>query len=176
MRNIKFVFSIVAYLLILTTHFGCNDVNNEAAQVNGATAQKITEKDISQIKYTEYVLSDLAEIETKDWLKFQELKTHIENLKRGDTSFFKDDKTIMQSFITDLNNETPQHLAVSPITVRLSVLKTIMKKLEETLSLKTNSKSTVINNINDLIIAYNNLILQINKTVEKESRQIEKPQ
>ena len=179
MPRVKLVISYFVCFLILALHIQCKDnnkENNTDVQVNSNTTQRITAKDISQIKYTEYVLSDLAKEKTNDWLKFNLLSTEIKNLKNGDLSFFTDDKTILQGFVDGLISETPELLNVSSIMVRISVVKTAMYKLEETSTLTQTGQQPIFNNIEDLLLAYNHLLLQINKRVEKESRHIEKPQ
>ena len=179
MYKVKLTFPHIICLFILAFNTQCkntNDSNNIDIQNNDTETHKVTAKDIEQIKYTEYVISDLAEEKTKDWLKFQVLLTHIESLKKGNLSFFKDDKTIMQSFITDLNNEIPEALNATAIIVRLSVIETTMFKLNEISNIKAIANQDILDNIKELLIAHNNLILQINKKVEKDSRNIEKPQ
>ena len=179
MPRVKLVFSYFVCLLILALHIQCKDnnkENNTDVQTNSNETQRITTKDISQIKYTEYVLSDLAKEKTNDWLKFNLLSTEIKNLKNGDLSFFTDDKTILQGFVDGLISETPELLNVSSIMVRISIVKTAMYQLEETSTLTQTGQQPIFNNIEDLLLAYNHLLLQINKRVEKESRHIEKPQ
>lgn len=176
MRKVKLVFSYMAYLLVLALHLQCKNDTKVKLQDTTVETRQITNKDIEQIKFTEYVLSDLAERKTKDWIKFQNLLDQIEILKKGDVSFFKDDKAILQSFITDLKNEIPESLNATSIIVRLTVLETTMFKLDEILNLQNVTKQSILNNIKDVLIAQNNLILQINKKIEKESQNITKPQ
>lgn len=179
MSKVKLVFQYIICLFVLALHLQCKntkDTNDLSLSNNSTETHEITSTDINAIKYTEYVLSDLAEQKTKDWLKFQNLRDHIEVLKKGDISFFKDDKTIIQGFIADLKNEIPDSLDAPSITVRLKVLETTMYKLDETLNIRSLSKQSVLNNIKEVLIAHNNLILQINKKIEKESQKIVKPQ
>jgi len=179
MHKVKLVFQYIICLFVLALQLQCTnakDVNDVNIIDNRTESHKITSKDINQIKFTEYVLSDLAVQKTKDWLTFQNLQDHIEVLKKGDVSFIKDDKAILQSFITDLKNEIPESLNVTSIIVRLTVLETTLFKLNEILNFQNISKQSVLSNIEGVLIAYNNLILQINKKVEKESQKIVKPQ
>jgi hypothetical protein len=179
MLKVKLVFQYIICLSVLVLQLQCTntkDVNSEDLIDNNGKLQKITGKDISQIKYTEYVLSNPAEERTKDWQKFQNLLDQIEILKKGEVTFFKDDKAILQSFITDLKNEIPESLKATSIMVRLTVLETTLFKLDEILNFQSVTKQTILENIKDVLMAYNNLILQINKKVEKESQKIAKPQ
>ncbi|MBN4070211.1 hypothetical protein JYT76_00850 [Olleya sp. AH-315-F22] len=136
---------------------------------------KVTTNDISQLKYTDFVLSNLSEKSTEDWLKFQELQEGIILLKKGDLSFFKDDKAILKSLFTDLKNEIPKTLNTLPILVRLSVLETTIFKLEATSNINNVKKELLLNAIKEVLVAYSNVILQMNKKLEKDSQQIEKP-
>ena len=170
--------SFIACSLLLALNIQCkknSDENPNDTTITTPQSQAITAKDFEQMQYTEYALSDLAETKTKNWLKFQNLGTHIEHLQKGDYYFFKEDKTILKGFITDLIKETPKTLNTSAIIVRLSVIETTAYKLEEVSNIKTISKQILLNSISDVLIAYNNLIFQINKKVEKDARSIEKP-
>jgi hypothetical protein len=178
MNKVKLACQYIFCLFVLALQLQCNnakDVNAENLSENIDKSHKITSEDISQIKYTEYVLSNQVEEKTKDWQKFQNLQDHIEVLKKGDISFFKDDKAILQSFITDLKNEIPESLNAPSIIVRLTVLETTLFKLDEILNLQSMAKQSILDNIKDVLIAHNNLILQINKKVEKDSQKIVKP-
>jgi len=176
MHKVKLVFLTLISLPIFTLLVQCNNVNdNVTIQSNNSKTSVITSKDIEQIQYTEFVLSDLAKEKTKNWIKFQTLLDQIEILKKGGFSFFKDDKTLLQSFINDLKNEIPESLKTTAITVRLVVLETTLLKLDEILNLQHVTEQSILSNIKDVLISYNNLILQINKKTEKESQKIVKP-
>ena len=159
-------------------HTQCkNETNQDVTDVenNTISSNYLYAKDIQEIKYTEYVLSDLAEQKTSEWQKFQVLLTQIELLKKGNLSFFIDDKTVLKGFIDDLKKEIPTDLNKPSIAVRLVVLETSMYKLEETANLNNVQEQFLLNAVEEFLIAYNNLILQINKNLEKESQNIIKP-
>jgi hypothetical protein len=165
-------------LLFLVIQIQCKGTEKENisdTQANDIASHQITIKDISQIKYTEYALSDLAKKETNNWISFNLLSTEIENLKKGNYSFFVDDKTILISFIDGLISEVPELLNTASILVRIAVIKTAIYKLEESSTFKNVGKQPILKNIEDLLLAHNHLLLQINKRIEKESRHIEKP-
>lgn len=163
---------------MLFVNINCNTSNTtgeEADQKIELNSQQLTSKDIEQIKYTEFVLSDLSDKAVSNWLKFQELLTQIELLKKGSLSFFKDDKTMLQSVITDLKNEIPEALNDSSILVRVSVLETTILKLEGILNIHNVEKGMSLKAIKEVLVAHSNLILQINKKFEKDSQNIQKP-
>lgn len=178
MFKLKTISPIVLCSIILCMNLSCDKTaqSKESVLQNANSKEfKVSAKDINQIKYTEFVLSNLSKKSTEDWLKFQELHEGIILLKRGDLSFFKDDKAILKVFITDLKNEIPKTLNKLPILVRLSVLETTMFKLEGTSNINNVKKELLLNAIKEVLVAYSNIILQINKKFEKDSQQIEKP-
>lgn len=173
MRNLIVLSSMLLFILL-----GCKNKGEQVeALSSNAESQdhRITGNDIEQLKYTEFALSDLAEDATTDWLKFQELQSQIEILKKGDLSFFRDDKAILVSLLTDLKNEIPETVNVPSVAVRLSVLETVMFKLEGLATLERVKKEDLLQTINDVLIAHSNLIFQINKKFEKEAQNINKP-
>jgi len=135
----------------------------------------VSAKDINQLKFTEFALSDLSEKYTIDWLKFQELQVEISSLKKGNISFFSDDTAILKAFITDLKNEVPETINIPSILVRLSVLETTIFKLESIVNLHNIKKELLLNAIKEVLVANSNVILQMNKKFEKDSQKIEKP-
>lgn len=181
MTSIFKIFKISSLILLLFIIIGCNskeEASTRDIEVDSVKTDstKITSRDIAQLKFTEYALSDIAKSKTSNWQKFNELTEKIEILKTGDLSFFSDDKAILEVFITDLINEVPESLKTSSVLVRLAVIKTTFFKLEGLASLSTAKKDDVLSTIKDVIISYNNLVFQMNKKFEKESQNIIKPQ
>lgn len=178
MCKLKTVYLFVLSNIILLLNLSCDkttQTTQKTSQEVNAKVFKVSAKDIDQIKYTEFALSNLSEKATENWLKFHELQEEIIILKKGDLSFFKDDKSILQSLITDLKNEIPEALNVPPILVRLSVLETTMFKLEGVSNFNNINKELILNAIKDVLVAHSNIILQMNKKFEKDSQNIQKP-
>jgi len=178
MFKLKLVYLSLTCFLLLALNLQCKKStdSNTTELIDNTTATKtITAKDFEQLKYVEYALSDSAAAKTKNWLKFQNLRLHIDQLKKGDFYFFKEDKAILTGFITDLKKEIPSTLNTEDIAVRLRVIETMSFKLEEVSNINVISKETLLKSITDVLIAYNNLIFQINKKVEKDALNIEKP-
>ena len=169
------------FLLVALFTFCCKSKIKNEANIDTTIESiiidnsQITAKDIAQINYTEYALSDLTQNKTSNWQKFNELSDKIELLKTGDLSFFRNDKAILMSFLNDLKNETPESLNTTAILVRLTVIETVFLKLEGLASLSTAKKEDLIASIKDVLISHSNLIFQINKKFEKESQKIQKP-
>ena len=178
MYKLKITFLFILSSLTLFLNFSCNsntESDKKTLQEMSSEDFKISAKDIDTITYTEFALSNLSENATGNWLKFQELQEEIVILKKGDLSFFKDDKTILESLITDLKNEIPEDLNIPSILVRLSVLETAIFKLEGVSSFNNVSKELLLNSIKDVLVANSNIILQMNKKFEKDSQKIQKP-
>ena len=177
MKRLKITFCLICVFSAVL--MSCkSDVDPEGASQSEQPKnnQKVTAGDISDLKYTEYALSDMALDATKDWLKFKELNSQIELLKTADLSFFADDITLLEGFLTDLEAEIPEILNETSILVRVSALKTAIYKFEGSASLQKESKEAVLQSILDLLVAHSNLIFQINKKLEKDAQQIQKPQ
>lgn len=176
MQNIFKFFQILLIVLFISS---CNsEVKNEPEITDKTTTidnTKITTSDIKKIKFTEYALSSLTKNKTANWQKFNELTEKIEVLKTGDLSFFRDDKAILESFITDLKNEVPESLKTPAILVRLAVIETAFLKLEGLASLSSAKKEDLLIIIKDVLVSYTNLVFQMNKKFEKESQNIVKP-
>ena len=135
----------------------------------------ITENDISNFELVEYALSDQARRITENWTKFNELSAHIENLKKGQLTFFKDDKVVMQGLLTDLISEIPEKINKPSILARLVVLETSMNKLDEAANIRSTDKETILNHIKDLLSSHTNFIYQINKEIERDAQVIARP-
>ena len=177
MRELKTIPLYILSSLLLCVNLSCDKTttsSDKTLQEIDPEILKISANDINQIKYTEFALSDLSEKGIKDWLKFQELQEEIVILKKGDLSFFKEDKTILQSFITDLKVEIPEALNIPSILVRLSVLETSIFKLEGISNFNNIKNELLLTAIKDVLIANSNIILQMNKKFEKDSQNIEK--
>ncbi|NNF73819.1 MAG: hypothetical protein HKN00_01440 [Flavobacteriaceae bacterium] len=181
MTTQKYPYSLVLVILIFQamTFIGCQSeksTDNETESTAQQPERKISAKDIASISYTEYALSDSAEKLTTSWFKFQELNSQIEILKTGDLSFFTEDLTFVDEFLTELSSEIPDTLNETSILVRLSALKTSIYKLEGSASLERESKEALLNNLKEVLLSHTNLIFQINKKLEKDAQNITRPQ
>jgi hypothetical protein len=174
-HNTNFFTSFLAILFFLSCNTQTTNKNNTDKETLVIDNSKITAKDISKLKYTDYALSSLTKTKIENWQKFHELTDKIEVLKTGDLSFFTDDKAILIGFLKDLKNEVPESLNTPSILVRLTVIETTFLKLEGLASLKSAKKEDLLNIIKDVLISYTNLVFQMNKKFEKESQKIEKP-
>lgn len=167
----KSLYLLLSFLLFLNCKEKTSVIENNFETIEEI---KITAKDIEELKYTDYALSNLSEKKAEDWLSLQELFNQIEILKKGDLAFFNDENELLTSFITDLKDQMPEEFNIPSIQARLSALETAIFKLEGINNLKNLDKETILNYIKEVLVAHSNLILQINKKFEKESQKIEK--
>jgi|SRR5690606_33344651 len=157
---------------------GCKpDSKSETATdtTNTPESYHLTAKDVESLKYTDFVLSPDSKKVLSTWQKYTELSTQIELLKAGDLSFFKNEKELMITFITDFKKEEPQAIKTAAIYSRITVLETTLLKLQSIANLDTIKKAELLNSVKELLVAYANLNLQINKKFELESQVIEQP-
>lgn len=166
---------LIASLLLV---FGCNSKSGETTTqgVNQETdSQKITAKDIDNLKYTDYVLSSDANEAVVNWQRYQELMVQMEFLRQGDFSFFGGKNELLLNFLKDLKNDLPETVATPSIKERLIALDTKILKFHSTLQLSNAKKKELLKNIKEILVATSNLHLQINKKFELESQVIEDP-
>jgi hypothetical protein len=168
----------VVYCLI-SLLFGCLNTEklelNPIPEISSIDSSQVTIQNISNLKFTEYVLSDISKTKVRDWQKFNELMGIIEEVHLGNLSFLNNDKVILDSFFTDLKNEIPESIKSTSILVRLTVIETLFLKLEGMISLRSTEKDNLLQSIKDILVSHSNLILQLNKKFEKESQKIKKP-
>jgi hypothetical protein len=179
MYNLKFLYLFLLSSIILVLNLSCDKTktaSKDTTQDISTETFRVTAKDIDHLKYTEFALSNLSDHATKNWLKFQELQEEILILKKGDLSFFKDDKSIVESLITDLKKEIPEELNTPPILARLAVLESTTYKLQGVTQLNNVSKELLLKAIEEVLVANSNVILQMNKKFEKDAQGIAKPQ
>lgn len=147
------------------------NINAEKNQQN----QNITEQDVVKLKYVDYILDDNTEQVIKDWQEYHQLQDVINNIKKADLSFFKDNDVTIKTLLKNLKDNLPYEVNSESILARILVLETKLLKLESLSNLSTTSKEELLNTIKEFLTAFSNLNFQMNKKVEFDSRTIEKP-
>ncbi|WP_299225196.1 hypothetical protein [uncultured Psychroserpens sp.] len=148
-------------------------MNNKDAVVE-VKSKSITQKEIQNIEYQDFGLSKDSKEALNNWQKYQELSNQIDYLKTADLSFFKSEKTELQTFLNDFKTEIPRTIATNEISARILVLETKVLKLNSLLTLDNIKKSDQLKGINEVLIAMSNLNLQINKKFEFDANNISK--
>jgi hypothetical protein len=157
--------------------FSCNKTQSQdVSKTTVEVTAKILKTDIDKITYVEYVLSRASQKTTADWQNFHELETEIEILKSGKLNFFKEDATILKTFMKNLDKSIPEALNTEDVTTRISALENATYFLFSELNLNRQDKTFSLKAIKGLLIAVSNLKLQINKKLELDAQNIVKPQ
>ena len=166
-----FIRALCLFLIIISCKNTQDNNAKEAVTIN----QEITEKDISKIDYTEFLLDEKTEKYTIEWAEYNQLQIIIDNLKNADLSFFKDNKEAVNTTLTELKKNIPEPLNTSAIIARINAFETKFLKLQSISNLTTSSKQDLLKNIKELLVAFSNLNLQMNKKVEFDHQVIPKP-
>ena len=85
----------------------------------------------------EYILDVKTENAIKDWLKYKDLEDLVENVKKGDLSYFNDNKKGIKTFLEELTKTIPDTVNTPSVTARITALETKLYKLESLSNLQT---------------------------------------
>ena len=147
--------------------------SNIKISVEVSAPTKITEKDISKLKFLEYSLDVKTEKEIENWTAFKELEDLVIRVKKGDLIYFKDNNEAVTKFVTELKEKIPDTLNTPSVNARITALETKIYKLESLYNLSTTSKDELSLMIKEFLESVSNLHLQMNKKLEKDSQIIE---
>ena len=160
------------FFLCTLVVIGCDNSKkqeNVVAQEKSTTEDRISRKDIEDLRYDDYGLSQESREAIKDWQKYNEMIIQTENLKKNDLTFFTNEATLVRTFLNDLQAEIPKQLATNEIYARLTVVETAMLKLNSLINLSNIDKEDKMKAIKDYVVAVSNLNLLINNKFEFES-------
>ncbi len=159
-------------------YFSCNntqkDTTNEKT-FKQPVSKSFSEKDISNLKYVEYTLDVKTKKAIEDWIKYNDLKEIVQNVKKGDLSYFKDNNKAIKTFLKEFKKTIPDTVNTPSIMARITALETKLYKLESVTNLQTTTKKELGSTIKEFLESVSNLNLQMNKKLEKDSQYIEKP-
>ncbi len=169
---------IYFFLVCILYACGEGDAQKEIVETSKPDQQdqEITINAIERLKYDDYVLSDQAIKAVANWQKFQELANNVSYLKAADLSFFKSDKQVLLSLMTDLKKEIPEIIDTKPVNARILALETKLYKLQNYLTLSNIKTEDKLQGIKDLFVAMSHLNLQINKKLEFDANDVERPE
>lgn len=171
--SIKFL----ALVSMFTIFFSCKQTKEDtlAENTNGNTTQEITEKDLSNLDFIEFALDPKTEQVIEDWQEYYQLQDVIINVKKGDLSFFSDNKKGIKVLFHELLENIPDEVNSPATLARILALKTKLYKLESLSNLTTTSKEELKETIKEFLESFSNLNFQMNKKIEKDNQNIEKP-
>ncbi|WP_188649683.1 hypothetical protein [Yeosuana aromativorans] len=168
------IIGICLSMSLLSCH-NASKKNNTEQTFQEPVSKSLSEKDISKLKYVEYTLDVKTENAIKDWLKYKDLEDVVENVKKGDLSYFNDNKKGIQTFLVELSKTIPDTVNTPSVTARITAFETKLYKLESLANLQTTTKQELGETIREFLEAFSNLNFQMNKKLEKDSQQIERP-
>ncbi|WP_223551321.1 hypothetical protein [Aestuariivivens sp. NBU2969] len=157
------------YLFSLFILFlSCNqrDTSKSDNKTDQPFIKTVNQSDLSKINYTEFVLSPEAQRAIENWVEYNQLQEQVGYLKKGDLSFFNDNKKAIETLLKDLNKNIPEDLKDNSILARLKVVETTIYKLESLVQLSTTTKPELIEGIKAFLISVSNLDLQLNEVIE----------
>ena len=167
----------IYFIALLMASFGCKNKESQSTeQATEVSADKndITPKDIESFRFDDYALSNDSKKALENWQKYQELNEQISFIKDADFSFFTGEKNVLKAFLNDFKVEMPETIKTTSIISRITVMETMVLKLNSTLKLDTVDKTTQLKAIKELLIAMSNLNLQINKKFELDANLVDK--
>jgi len=132
--------------------------------------KKLTESDISKLKYLDYGLDIKTEKAIESWEKYKELDEIINKVKKGNLSFFKDNNEAIKKFLKEFKEKIPDTINTPSVAARITALETKLYKLEGINSLSTTTKEELSSTIKEFLESFSNLNLQMNKKMEKDSQ------
>ncbi|MEN3323576.1 hypothetical protein VP395_07545 [Mariniflexile soesokkakense] len=170
-------FKYLSVLCFLVVAFSCkkNEEQSDVTFDKPNDSLEIKTKDISKIKYTDYILDSRTEDVTINWNAYKQLQDVIKNIKKADLSFFHNNTKEIKELINNLKQTIPSNVNSPSILARISALETKILKLESLSNLSTTTKDELLTNIKEFLIAFSNLNLQMNKKTENDNIIIEKP-
>jgi hypothetical protein len=178
MKLFSRVFSAVLGVLMVLP-LACKDKDSAVSEQTAISVQevvKITPDDIDQLSFQEYELSPQVKSIVVDWNGYEQLASSISYLRTADLSFFKSDMELIKTTMADLRIGIPRVLDTRPIQSRLSVVETMILKLQNDLTLDNISKEQQLKAIREVLVAWSNLNLTMNKKLEFESNDAQRPE
>ena len=136
----------------------------------------VSKDEIQKINFTEFVLDSDSKKFIAGWWKYQEMDDKINMLKNADVSYFKSDKSIVETLIKEFKKTGHLDINEEVIQSRILVVETMYLKLFNVINMPTSTKEEIKTAITDLLESFSNLTYQINKKFERDSQNTEKPQ
>lgn len=165
----------LAIITLLVLFQSCKKTQETEPNNETTKSQELTEKEVSKIKYADFLLDEKTLVYTEVWEEYNQLQEILDNFKKADLSFLLENKEVVTSTLKDLKVNIPEPLNTPSITARIHAFETKFLKLESLSNLSSTSKEELLACIKDVLIAFSNLNLQLNKKVEFDNLDIQKP-
>lgn len=175
MIRLKHLFILLISCSILSCGNEPGDKANEDKQEVDQSSTKITAKEIEELRFADYALSDASLKKISNWNQYLELTNNVEQLRKAKFEFFSEEKSIVEGFLNEVKKTVPENLNTNAIQARLIALETSIYKLHGELIASGSNKQNQLQAIKEALISFSNLNFQMNKKFEKESQNIQKP-
>ena len=166
---------VILSFLVLFSACKKSQEGSTEGQIEQNKSQEITEQDIAKLKYIEYALDSKTEDIIQDWVEYTQIEEVVGNIKKGDLTFFNDNKEAIKLLLKDLKLNVPEPLNSSSIVARVLVLETKILKLESLSNLSSTTKEELLETIKEFFVSFYTLSFQMNKKIEFDNRSIERP-
>lgn len=168
--------SRIFLILLICFFWSCKKNITEKTEntISKTDSMVVYKIDIQEIDFTEFVLDPQSE-KKLNWLKYNEMESIIEELKKGELNHFKTDKKIVETLINEFTNTLPESLDEEPIRARILIVKTMYLKLNNIINMSTSTEDEIKKAIKEFLESFFNLNYQINKKFERESQHVAKP-
>tara|TARA_R110002050_G_scaffold298611_1_gene462224 strand:- start:1110 stop:1619 length:510 start_codon:yes stop_codon:yes gene_type:complete len=165
----------ILVLSLITILMSCKKTQDDTLLEHKNVSKEITEKDLSKLDFIEFTLDVKTKKAIENWQEYHQLQDVITNVKKGDLSFFSDNKEGIKTLFKDLLLNIPDQVNNDATLARIVALETKLYKLESLSNLSTTSKEELSLVIQEFLESFSNLNFQMNKKIEKDNQNIEKP-
>ena len=167
---------VLVTLSLITMVMSCNKTQEDTTENHtDNSGEKITEKELSNLDFIEFTLDGKTKKTVENWEEYNQLEEVINNVKKGDLSFFRDNTEVIKALFKDLLKNIPTEVNTNATLARIVALETKLYKLESLYNLSRTNKEELSKVIKEFLQSFSNLNFQMNKKLEKDNNDIEKP-
>jgi len=162
------MYKIIAAIFIAHCLLSCQKEKTEIQpkEEQKTVSNTVTKRDINKLNFKDLAISEELRQFTNNWLKFIELQSHIDEIRRADFVFFKINYADINLLFSDLKKNIPEKFNTNTIISRINLLDTKITIFCGHLNQSYTSKETLLNNIKDVLEANTTLILHLERQIE----------
>ncbi|GAA4289615.1 hypothetical protein [Aestuariibaculum suncheonense] len=169
-------FKFLSLLSVFIFIIACKQSQNQEATTDpSVNTSEITESDISKLKYTEFLLDRQTEEAILSWNEYTQINDVVNNVKKGDLSFFNDNDEAITALLKDFNKNIPEKVNTDAVKARINAFETKLYKLQSFSGLSTTHRDELLATLKEFLVAFSNLNLQMNKKMEADKNVFERP-
>ena len=171
--NFKFLSLLGIFIIIMSS---CKQSENQEQNTDTSkNTNEVTESDIAKLKYTEFLLDNQTEEAIQSWNEYTQISDVVNNVKKGDLSFFNDNDEAITVLLKDFNKNIPEKVNTDAVKARITAFETKLYKLQSFSGLSTTKRDELLATIKEFLVAFSNLNLQMNKKMEADKNVFERP-